>query len=135
MLKVLRKITALVLLVILASAGIVAGADHCSLACEHSFDAPAKLSCCMPTSVPEQRMAHGQDHDASPCADGSFCDQPQSSHESLLPSSLSLDLFLVSPIEVPVIAYEQSVQRLTDRYHSSPDVSPPIYKLYCSYLH
>ena len=135
MLLLLRKITALVLLVVFASAGIVTGDDHCSFDCEHSFDLQAKSPCCMPTMVSDEMPDHGQSHDTSPCTDGSLCDQEKSSHESLLPSSSALDLSLVSPIELPVVAYQQNVHRLPDRYQSSPDDFPPIYKLYCSYLH
>ena len=135
MLVLLRKITILVLLLMLSSAGLVAGDDGCSLDCEHHSVPHAEPSCCTQDMGSEATMTHDQTPASSPCTDGSLCGQSKTSHESLIHSSLLLDLFLVVPVDIPIIAYEHTVQRQADIFLQSPDSSPPIYKLYCSYLH
>ena len=134
MLAALHKIIALLLVLVLSSAGLVSADDRCGPDCKHHASVHVKPDCCAHVTSEEEGMKH-QKPVSTPCFGNSLCGETKSSHELLVHPSISIDLLPILPIDVLLISYDDNIPQLTNVYLPGPDTSPPIYKLYCSYLH
>lgn len=130
-----HKITVLILMVMLALSGVATGYDGCSAGCEHHHNLKVKSACCEAMATTAERGAHNHKPEPSPCSDGAFCAQSETNNDLLTPASSVTDLLPVVPAETLHLVHEQSSQWPVNSDFPAPEISPPIYKLYCSYLH